>query len=194
MAVADFDADGNLDLAVADPFDANGLAVLLGDGAGGFATPPLPYLLTYSTARGPRKVALGDYNGDGFLDIATADSGDYSSGDPAFRDNRTTVLLNSGSGGLTAAAGSPFTTVLKRRFTARHFATAAFHAPGSSERTFSRALTSSPRLVSCVDVVESADGYCRCRCDIHRWTSDGSRPKRIGLAPTSFNDKRRLYT
>ena len=43
-------------------------------------------------------VAVGDFNGDGIQDLATANYG----------SNNVTVLLGNGSGGFTAAPGSPF--------------------------------------------------------------------------------------
>ncbi len=46
----------------------------------------------------PHSVALADFNLDGNLDIVTANSG----------GNTVTVLLGNGTGGFTAAAGSPF--------------------------------------------------------------------------------------
>jgi len=46
----------------------------------------------------PVSVAVGDFNGDGTLDLAIANSG----------DNTVTVLLGTGTGGFTAAPGSPF--------------------------------------------------------------------------------------
>ena len=46
----------------------------------------------------PYAIAVGDFNGDGIQDLATVDN--YS--------NNVTVLLGNGSGGFTAAPGSPF--------------------------------------------------------------------------------------
>ena len=46
----------------------------------------------------PHSVAVADFNGDGKLDVVTANYG----------GNNVTVLLGNGSGGFTAAAGSPF--------------------------------------------------------------------------------------
>src|SRR5207249_1006621 len=46
---------------------------------------------------GPVSVAVGDFNGDGNTDLAVAN----------FRTNDVTILLGSGSGGFTEAAGSP---------------------------------------------------------------------------------------
>ena len=45
----------------------------------------------------PYAIAVGDFNGDGIQDLATVDN--YS--------NNVTVLLGNGSGGFTAAPGSP---------------------------------------------------------------------------------------
>src|SRR5438309_2438723 len=55
----------------------------------------------------------------------------------------------------------PLTSLLNFRLTARHFAIAAFHAPGISERTFSRARASSPRLLSATSTHDSKRGEDR---------------------------------
>jgi hypothetical protein len=76
VAIADFNRDGNLDLAVIpydrDLTDARQLAVtvLLGDGRGGFAAHSAP--LSLEGCRGPNQVAAGDVNGDGYSDIVVS--------------------------------------------------------------------------------------------------------------------------
>jgi Calx-beta domain len=55
------------------------VAVLYGDGAGAFSTPALSAAGLYSWA-----IAAGDFNGDGWLDAATANNG----------DNSVSVLIN----------------------------------------------------------------------------------------------------
>ncbi|HEY4365300.1 MAG TPA: VCBS repeat-containing protein [Bryobacteraceae bacterium] len=73
MATADFNRDGKLDIVTLNAGDGT-LTVLLGDGAGHFAQAPgspikvmtgTPPLATYSNA-----IATGDFNGDGFPDVA----------------------------------------------------------------------------------------------------------------------------
>src|ERR1039457_168529 len=46
----------------------------------------------------PYSIAAADFNGDGKIDIAVANSG----------SNNVTVLLGNGAGGFTSASGSPF--------------------------------------------------------------------------------------
>ena len=71
VAIADFNADNKLDLAVANSGDST-LSVLLGAGTGSFtAIPTLP-----ATGVGPVSLAVADFNGDGRLDLATADTTD----------------------------------------------------------------------------------------------------------------------
>jgi hypothetical protein len=68
VALADFNHDGKLDAAVAtETFDS--VDVLLGNGDGTFEL-PTPYVV----GGFPEAVAAGDYNGDGIVDLASADS------------------------------------------------------------------------------------------------------------------------
>lgn len=84
VTAGDFNSDGRLDLAVAEfgpspPGNASDVAVLEGDGNGGFGDPVL-----YPVGLNPRWVTAGDFNNDDALDLATADSS----------ANTATVLLN----------------------------------------------------------------------------------------------------
>ncbi len=93
-AVADFNGDGNPDLATAN-YTSNTVTVLLGNGFGGFVEAGGS---PFATGLNPAAIVIADFNGDGKPDIAVANSGASS----------VTVLLGNGSGGFTAAAGSPF--------------------------------------------------------------------------------------
>ena len=85
VAVGDFNRDGHLDLAVANP---GGLSVLLGKGDGTFE----PFV-SYAAGSTPYWVAVGDFNRDGKLDLAVANEG----------SNDLSVLLGKGDGTFQAA-------------------------------------------------------------------------------------------
>ena len=82
LAVGDFDRDGDLDLAAANTNTlSNSVSVLLGDGEGAFAAPR-----SFRVGKSPSAVTAGDFNGDGFEDLAVAN----------YHSEFVSVLLNRG--------------------------------------------------------------------------------------------------
>jgi adhesin/invasin len=110
ITAADFNADNKLDLVVVNA-NSNSVSVLPGVGDGSF-TAPVNTAATGSNPefRDPRGLAVGDFNLDGKLDVATGN----------FLGNSITVLYGNGTGpnivpfliGPTAAAGSGVTSLL----------------------------------------------------------------------------------
>lgn len=84
IAAGDLNGDGALDLVIPPALDSATLvSVLYNNGSGAFA----PAMLT-PAGLGASSVALGDYNDDGWLDIAT----------PSAWDDDLTILTNLGDG------------------------------------------------------------------------------------------------
>ena len=95
LVARDFDGDGRTDLAVTN-LGSNNVSLELGQGNGTFAAAPGS---PFAVGNAPIGIAAGDFNRDGALDLAVANS----------TSNSVSVLLRSGSG-FVADASSPLAT------------------------------------------------------------------------------------
>ncbi len=94
LAIADVNGDGTLDVIAANSNDGGGgfnssVNIFTNSGNGTLTLSSTP-----ACGSGPISIACVDFNGDGYIDIATAN---YASG-------TTSILLNNGAGIFTAAA------------------------------------------------------------------------------------------
>jgi hypothetical protein len=86
IAVGDFDGDGKADLALSN-FNNNYVSVYIGNGDGTFQ-PAMNSSTSSSSFPYPSSVAVGDFNGDGKLDLVVANQGSDTVG----------VLIGNGDG------------------------------------------------------------------------------------------------
>jgi hypothetical protein len=95
VAVADFNGDGKLDLAVAN-YESNNVSILLGKGDGTFQAAVDYGIGTENYPATPGSVAVGDFNGDGKLDLVVG-------GVESDNVSVVSVLLGNGDGTFQAA-------------------------------------------------------------------------------------------
>jgi hypothetical protein len=98
LALGDFNGDGKADLATANYSLHSAVSVLLNNGDGTFGAPVSSYPVPLYATR----LAVGDFNGDGQLDLAVAQTS-FSS-DP----NAVSILLGHGDGTFAAPVNYPF--------------------------------------------------------------------------------------
>ena len=94
IATGDFNGDGKFDLVVTNPSDRS-VAVLLGNGNGTFQAPTR--VVTGAFPDYPTNVVVGDFNGDGKLDVAITN----------YFGNSVTILLGNGDGTFQPPADYP---------------------------------------------------------------------------------------
>jgi VCBS repeat protein len=111
VVTADFNGDGQLDLAVTE-FISGQVQILLGKGDGTFQ-----FFQTYPACRA-HGLASGDFNGDGILDLAVADAG----------CGQVSILLGNGDG--TFTEGRSFSTGGGATFAPYSVAVGDFNADG----------------------------------------------------------------
>src|ERR1700723_299846 len=97
MAAADFNGDGKLDVAVAN-FEGTTVTILLGNGDGTFTAAPNSPI---TVGNAPLALSVGDFNGDGKLDLAVSNSNDAT----------LTILLGNGDGSFTPVPSLPATDI-----------------------------------------------------------------------------------
>ncbi len=94
VAVADFNGDGKLDIAVADygnpsTGDNGGVSILLGNGDGTFQP-----AISVNAGKNPIWIAVGEFNGNGRKDLVVSDFGDRQTGG----NGSVEILLGNGDG------------------------------------------------------------------------------------------------
>ena len=102
LAVGDFNADGSIDLVVAEQSntagDAGQIQVFTGNGDGTFNAPT-----AYIAGNAPSFVAIGDFNADGITDLAVANSGPPAG---AVSGNSVGIYLGQAQSGTGSASGT----------------------------------------------------------------------------------------
>ena len=127
VAAGDFTGDGFIDLAVLNSTDKN-ISILKGDGSGGFiALPPpplpLPPPLKPATGNGPVALVAADFNGDGKLDLAVANS----------TDGTISVFLGNGDGTFIAQTPVSIPGILNETTTPTALAVGDFDGDGIAD-------------------------------------------------------------
>jgi hypothetical protein len=99
LFTSDFNNDGILDLVTSldstspGAGNAGKIFILMGAGKGGFGAPR-----EYTLGRGPTAMGAADFDGDGNVDLAVANPGQYALSGGFYPDSRISVLYGDGQG------------------------------------------------------------------------------------------------
>ena len=96
VSIGDFNSDGSPDVATANLF-SNTTSILINTTATGATTPTFAPKVDFTTGVGPWSVSIGDFNGDGSPDVATAN----------INSSTTSILLNTTATGATTPTFAP---------------------------------------------------------------------------------------
>jgi hypothetical protein len=109
VSIGDFNADGKPDLAVANSNGGN-LSILLNTTPTGAATPTFATKVDFATGVTPRSVSIGDFNGDGKPDLATANGDGKPDLATANQGSTASILLNTTATNATTPTFAPQVT------------------------------------------------------------------------------------
>jgi hypothetical protein len=98
IVTGDFNGDGNLDFAVANLTD-NTISIMRGNGSGTTFTAAAGSPFSTGVGTSPAAIAVADFNGDGQLDLAVAES----------NAKRVDIFKGNGDGTFSLLAGAPAT-------------------------------------------------------------------------------------
>lgn len=127
ILLADFNRDGNTDIAMGcSNASVGGVVILLGNGDGTFQSP-----VAYSTGD-VFSIAIGDFNSDGILDIAVSDQSQQN----------ITILLGKGDGSFTSG------TTISTPTQTKGIVTGDFNGDGKTDIVFAQASAASGDTLS----------------------------------------------
>lgn len=171
IATGDFNRDGIPDLVITSSSDT--VVVELGNGNGTFtASAPI------TVGTGPAKCAVGDYNGDGYQDIAVSNYGSNLGSGSTY-----SILLGNGDGTFQPTSTYPF-----NQTSANYVATGDFNGDGIADLVIA-ASKSTNNVVIYLGIGDGTFTYSNTFRTWNHSTTHSSTPSGIGMADFNGDGK-----